>query len=96
MVLNPRVADPAEAAISRLLHFEFDEAVVASGSGEAFRKALLREIAKVLLNGAHDLVEPVASVAPGTGHLVVSLRVGDGFHRALAAAAEDVHFLRTH
>lgn len=96
MPLNPYIADPAEAAISRLIRRELDEAVAASGSGEAFRHRLMSEISHVIANGVHNLVEPVATVAPGTGHLIVGFRIGDGFYCALAAAAENITFSRTH
>ncbi|MCB2057163.1 MAG: hypothetical protein KDE30_04525 [Novosphingobium sp.] len=96
MILEPLLNNPAEAAVRRLLDFELDEAVAASGFGEAFRQVLLREMRNVSLNGLHDLIEPVGFAAPRTLDLVVRFRVGDGLRWALARAAKDALGGRTH
>ncbi|MEZ5695385.1 MAG: hypothetical protein R3E18_02820 [Sphingomonadaceae bacterium] len=94
--LSPVIADPAKMAVDRILRREFEMAVSSRGSCEAFRQRLHSEMLNVLSDGLYNVVEPVASVAPGTGHLVARLRIGDGFYRALAAATEDGEVFITH
>jgi hypothetical protein len=53
-------------------------------------------LASVSFDRFDDLIETVGFSALGTGHLVVRFGISDGFHRALAAAAKDGGFSRSH
>ena len=96
MKLQPTLNDPALTTIWRLLEMEFDEAVAASGLGETFREALLRNLLDVSRDGAHDLIEAVGSTAPGTRDFVVCFGIGNGFRLALARTAQNLLGGRTH
>lgn len=97
MILQPHIRrDPAEAAIARLLDSHLDKAVAASGLGETFRQGALRAMHDILLDGCHDLIEPVATVAPGTGNIVISFRISDCLNGALTCATEDCYVTHLH
>lgn len=96
MSLEIEIADyPAELLIGRLIDFHLEQAA-AHGFGEALRKRLMGLVDGELSDGVHDLIEPVATVAPRTGHLIVGFRIGDGFNRAIASSAQNGLGLFTH
>lgn len=90
MILQPHIRrNPAETAISRLLTGYLDEAAATSGLGHAFVQGALCAMHDILLDGVHDLIEPVATVTPGTGDLIISFRISNSLDRALTRAAQN-------
>lgn len=94
MKLKPYVTtDPTERTVRRLFDRKLDEAVTASGLGEIVRESISCRVSDIIAHSFHDLIEPVASVAPRTGNLVVRLRVSDRLDRAFATATENLNIL---
>lgn len=97
MKLEPKISGhPPEIALSGALKRQLDKTASASGFGEAFVQGALSEVCDMLLNCPHDVIETVATVAPRTGHLIISFRVCDSLGSALARAADNGVFRTTH
>lgn len=90
MLLNPHIrSDPTKRAIARLFARQLDKAAATSGPGQTFVHGCLSAMSDILADGSHNLIEPVATVAPRTGHLIISFRITDCLDSALTRAAED-------
>jgi hypothetical protein len=89
-------SDPAEGPLGLALWRELQNAAAAHGAGEAFTELAGGFICDMLANAPADIIECVATVAPGTGNLVLRFGISDRLGGALAAAAQDFNFNTAH
>lgn len=82
--------DPPEGAVVRSIRRKLDELVPPRGPFHAFREPLLDAVLDILASDPFDVIEAVASLAPGTRNLVMRFRVSDRFDAALTRAAKDL------
>ena len=95
MKLDPYLrSDPTKRAVRQLIDTKFEEAIAAIGFGETVRDRLTCLVCDMLAHDFHNLVEPVPTIAPRTGHIIIGLRISDRFSDAFARATENLrlHF----
>lgn len=80
--------DPTECPIARLIDSHLDRLIAMHGLGKPFRDGVTHAMADILMDGSHNIIEPVASIAPRTRNLVIRFRISDTFDSALTRAAQ--------
>jgi hypothetical protein len=88
-LLSDPEGNPAEARIAEGLCLELEEAIAASGAPEALVEPVRNRVCDMLLNGGHDVIVAVPTIAEGTGHITVAFRLSEAFRGHLTAAASD-------